>query len=144
MVTHIAFAAGLTVSGKIFDQNKNPIPQGVVVFLDSSGKTVAAAKSDISGFYTISVPKGTYTLSVNGPKESKLEQATIKNRTITTSTTFDFTLQAPVVPAANKSSLIGKIVLGFLGIALVIFVGIAAIILIRKKKQSLPQSGSSH
>jgi LPXTG-motif cell wall-anchored protein len=101
---HVTFAADFTVTGKIIDSNNNPIPQSVIVFINSEGKTTVAATADLSGLYTVVIPDGTYSISVSGPKGSGIQETTLTGRTISSNSNIDFTLKAPVVKEAQKTT----------------------------------------
>lgn len=128
-----AFAADAQVSGKILDNNNNPVSQGVVVFVDASGKTIGAATSDMEGLYKIAVPTGIYTIFVEGPKGSGLQKITLPNNKISSAAILDFTLTAPVSPAAKKPTILQSLMPVIIGIVVVFFVGIAINIFWRKK-----------
>jgi hypothetical protein len=139
----VSFAADFRVSGKIFDQKNNPIPNSTVVFTNSSGKTIGAVKSDFSGFYEISVPMGTYNILASGPIELKLPEATILSRSIQASSTINFTLNTPTSTVAQKTSaarMLTPVAIGLFILALVFLSGF----IFWKKRKVLPQPSSSN
>lgn len=135
-------AVEVKVTGKIFDQKNNPVTPGVIVFETSDGKTVAAATSDPSGYYELSVPQGTYTITAQGPKGLGLESLKFSNKTISSPTVLNFTLKTPesvlakkAGPGGNLKAIIaGGIICGIILITVALFV--------LKKKKPLPQPGS--
>lgn len=142
----LTFAADIKVSGKIFDQNNNPVPNSTVVFTTSGGKTIKAVNADFSGFYQTDISQGKYTIIVSAPKEASAQQVTIADRTISSSSNIDFVLKTPTPSATqrNARSYLLPIAVGaFFG--LIVFIIFVWLILKRKKKKEvLPESSSPH
>jgi hypothetical protein len=139
-----AFAADFQASGKILDSNNNPVSQGIIVFLDGSGKTVAAATADNAGRYQIVVPQGTYTISVEGPKGAGLQKIELKGKTISSPTILDFTLNVPQTFVAKKSSFLQTITPALIIFSIIIIIiGVVYLFWRKKRTKVLPQASSS-
>lgn len=140
------FASGIEVTGKILDQSNRPIPGGVVVVTNTSGKAVVAVKADPSGEYRFSVPSGTYSLTVTAPSGVNLGSQTISNEKITSSTTLNFMLQVPMPPVASKSMQIFTWSPYVIGILLLVIIVVEIYFWQRRKKsyEELPQTSSPH
>jgi hypothetical protein len=141
-----SFAADVNISGKVLDQKNNPVPNSTIVFTTSDGKTVKAVNADFSGSYQVGIPQGKYTIMVSAPKETSAQPVVISNREISSTSNIDFILKTPVPAVTQKHSrsFLLSITFGiFLG--LIIFIVLAWLILRRrKKKEILPEPGSSN
>lgn len=133
-IPNTVFGADFQVSGKLYDQNNNPIARGVVVFTDTSGKTIDAAAADGTGFYKTSIAKGTYNLSAEGPEGSGLKSARLTNYTIASPTSLDFKLNTPVTAQAIKPSQFPFIVAMVIGAVVCILIVLGFMWWIQKKK----------
>ena len=105
LINKPVFAEDFRVSGKILDQKNNPVTQGSIVFIDGTGKTIAAATTDTTGFYQISVVGGTYTITANGARGAGLQESALINKTISVPTVLNFTLHAPNIAVSQKPNL---------------------------------------
>lgn len=142
MSTPVAFAADYRVSGRILDQKNNPVTQGAVVFSDASGRAVAAATSDISGMYDMTVPEGTYTITIQAPEGSGLNDTTLAGQAVNEVSVRDFILDGSKPVVARKPSLIQRLTLFIVGTAAVFVIAGGGYIAWRSRKKPSPQPGS--
>jgi hypothetical protein len=140
---HITFAADFSVSGKVTDQKNNSIHEAVIIFNDTSGKTVAVAKADVAGSYRTSVPQGTYTIEASGPKGIMLQSSKVSNRSIASPTTIDFILTAPQTFTPQKPSVLQSS-LPYLAGGAALFVVLLGGFRYWKNKKASAQTSSSH
>ena len=107
--------------------------QGTVVFKDSSTQVIIARKDlDIAGNYIVSVPPGTYDISVIPPQGSRAKETVEKNVKIDSNKVENLTVPTsnPIgqIPQKNNSTMyIALVVVAILGLA-------GAYIFLRKKK----------
>lgn len=128
------FAKDFRVNGKILDSNNNPIPQGVIAFIDANGKTIAAATADSVGAYEVTVAGGKYSIMADGPRDAGLKGTSLSDQTISSDKTLDFTLEAPVTKPATKPSSIKKFLPAAIAVVVLLIIACGIVILKRKKK----------
>lgn len=110
------FAEDFVVTGRIVDQNNNPVPKGIVEFINNSGENIETEIS--AGSYSVSVPEGIYTVKAEGPEGSGIGNIEKANQAISADVNIDMTI-APVEASASimKNDLLlpilGLIVIGF-------------------------------
>lgn len=135
----IVFAKDFRVNGKILDSNNNPIPQGVIAFIDANGKTIAAATADSVGAYEVLVTGGNYSIMADGPRDAGLKGTTLSSQAISSDKTLDFTLEAPVIEPAVKPSSIKKFLPLVIAFVVLLIIACGVVILKRKKKTSVTE-----
>jgi len=135
----VVFAKDFRVNGKILDSNNNPIPQGVIAFIDADGKTIAAATADSVGVYEVSVAGGKYSIMADGPRDAGLKGTSLSNQTISSDKTLDFTLEVPVLEPAVKPSSVKKFLPAAMAVVALLIIACGAVILKRKKKPSVTE-----
>ena len=136
--------ANITISGKVVDQNNNPISVGSVIFVDGNGMTVAAATTDSVGRYQTSIPTGEYTITADGPHDIQIDEVALKNQTLSNNSERNFTLAVPaVMPAALKKSNSFSAPV-FIVVVLFIAILCAGAGFVMWKRRKLPQASGSH
>ncbi|HEX7042584.1 MAG TPA: hypothetical protein VF189_05020 [Patescibacteria group bacterium] len=107
--------------------------QGTVVFKDSSTQVIIAKKDlDIAGNYIVSLPPGTYDISVISPQGSGAKETLEKNVKIDSNKVENLTVPTPnpigqLAQKNNSTMYIALVVVAILGLA-------GAYIFLRKKK----------
>lgn len=139
------FAKDISVSGRVIDNNNNPIVRSSLVF-SANGKTVKAALTDTGGNYTTIVPEGTYSITVNGPEGTKIQSTKLKDQLLTSDTVRNFTLAVSLPTKSEKKVLNSPLIFYVLGILAVLSLigGITFFVITKKKKQVLPEASSPH
>lgn len=134
--TPFAYAANVRIQGKISDKSANPVGMGSIALIDQNGQTVAAAITDGTGRYDVSVPAGKYTITVSGPTGSTIEPVTLKEQVLNSDSQRDFTLATPQPKetATKKASIpYAPIVV----VVLIIIVSIGIFIFLKRRKPTL-------
>jgi len=133
------FAEDFIVTGTVIDGKNNPVVNATVTAVDATTqKIIATTTSDKNGYYSFSVPKGTYDITTSPPAGSGLQTGTDSPITIASNTTLHNDLNtvgnAPSHSLQKNSPIekeLGWVLLVIFLVVIIVAVGVA---LPRKKK----------
>ncbi len=117
-IAKVSHAQESKFSGKVVDSQGNPIANSLVKVTSVDGKIVTVV-TDMEGTYTLTVPSGTYSIEVNGARDSNLPPIKTAGQIISGDTVKDFTIETgsqalSEKPISGKNNMIIYILLGIL------------------------------
>jgi len=134
-------AAAFTLSGKVISIENVPVADSLIEVYDAnSHNVVGSSKTNLNGFYSILIPKGTYDISASPPESGGLQKITVTNQIITYDTKHDFTLVFPsknVTVTGNKIP--GSRYIISLVVAILILLIVIVVYIYRKNKLASPK-----
>jgi hypothetical protein len=104
------YAAGVTVSGSVSNDQNLPVPTATVAVLDpSTGQVIVSTTTGVDGSYALLIEPGTYDLQAIPPSGSAYTSSVTKGVSVTTGTRIDFVLVAPQQMATQSGRLLNSL-----------------------------------
>lgn len=115
------YAANVQTIGRIVDSQGIPVSESEITFKDSTTqRIIATTKADFNGLYSVSIPQGTYIISITYPSKTGLPEKTEVSKTITSNIVNTITFPSSPGSASQKTqNSLGSVVL-YLAMAIVI------------------------